>query len=73
MLIIELGKVRLWKSRHTVWFAAHGYCCHVSFLKYILTDFREEGRETSVMRDSLIGCLLHAPSWGSRWQLGHVP
>jgi hypothetical protein len=48
------------------------------FLKiHIFIDFREEGRgrESNISdeKESLIGCLLHAPYWRRSPQPGHVP
>lgn len=43
-----------------------------SFFKKCI-DLREGERNINNERESWIGCLLHAPYWGSGLEFGHVP
>ena len=55
-------------------------CIFYLFIRFYLFAFREssregesEGEKHECVRDTVIGCLSHAPYWGSGPQPRHVP
>lgn len=48
---------------------------HLFLKKLLKLIFKEEGKDRKILdeRESLVGCLLRAPPWGSNPQPMHVP